>query len=78
MYLLNSLMLSSKRLPLTLSELAHKIETKQMTVMFDIPESNLERLLINNRNVSIGLQNFHRAVTANPAEYYSVITTGGD
>lgn len=59
-----------------MNELAHKIETKQMVIMFDHPASDVEILLSNSPNVSVELRNIYHALTTNPVEYYSVIPTG--
>jgi hypothetical protein len=74
MYLLNSLILSSVRGPLTLDELASKIEMKQITAIFNIPDAESQILLNASRYASSELAHLHRALIVHPPEYYSVIS----
>lgn len=70
MYLLNSLLLSSKQLPLTLDELASKIENKQLTTMFMYYNTETQLLLNDSRNVDPHVKNLHRAIDMNVIEYF--------
>jgi hypothetical protein len=68
-YLLNSLLLSSKRLPLTLDEIASKIETRQMTAMFLSDVTDAKTVIEASRNESAEFEHLYRAITSNRPVY---------
>jgi hypothetical protein len=65
-------------MPLTIDELANKIETHQMIAMFDRVDNYVQNVLKESRNVSKMSAHLHHAITVNPPVYfYTVCTPGG-